>query len=417
MNQANFKKVAWDLLNIIKEKQITVPDDKLSDSRIAEIRLDSSLQKNILHQFAKWGMLKVLDVTKSDSTSEEFIFILEIIQPFFNTAFGIIKNADENITNSKLVKHIEISLKRPFLTTNIFSIDEVLDHEKEKLENITREDDYNLLKTKWLTIKIILDAIYAELPPFKTDNTLVYVDMESLPININIRDSFLSQALQDKILSFRDSKSNLIISSRPLRDYYSGKGIIVKDKNKFEKYRDKILNFFNSIEEKENTFNPPTIKKPNISQVKSKLTKSKIQEQKVKTTNKLSKSLMPNNFKISLRDREIWINDYLIAKPHAVGKNFELFQFVMGEKNNIPIHRKNFPPYLKDELDNKSFTKILNELGFKGEILKAFFYNRNKDQVTFRGDKITKKDLEKAGTKMKIFSKELELAHLKNSPK
>jgi len=48
--------------------------------------------------------------------------------------------------------------------------------------------------------------------------------------------------------------------------------------------------------------------------------------------------------------------------------------------------------------------------------LKAFFYNRGKDTTTFRGKKITKKDLENAGIKIPLFIQELELAHTKNNP-
>ncbi len=70
---------------------------------------------------------------------------------------------------------------------------------------------------------------------------------------------------------------------------------------------------------------------------------------------------------------------------------------------------------LRKQVKNKSFIKILNELGFKGEILKAFFPKRGKDVVVYRGDKVKKKDLEEAGVKILLFLKELELAHLKNT--
>ena len=128
-----------------------------------------------------------------------------------------------------------------------------------------------------------------------------------------------------------------------------------------------------------------------------------------------------NDFKIIIKDREIWISKYLVGKPHAVGSNFEFFEYIRSQKQNTKINRETLPDFggnlsLKEQVKSKSFIKIVNELGFKGEIMKAFFYNRSKDTLTYRGDQITKEDLEKAGVKKSLFLKELELAHAKNSP-
>jgi len=132
-------------------------------------------------------------------------------------------------------------------------------------------------------------------------------------------------------------------------------------------------------------------------------------------------SRVEDKYEISVKDREIWVNDYLIGKPHAVGSNFDFFEYIRSQKPNAEIKRKALPNLsgtlsLKEQVKSKSFIKIANELGFKGEILKAFFYNRGKDTITYRGDQITKEDLEKAGIKIPLFLKELELANTKNSP-
>lgn len=128
-----------------------------------------------------------------------------------------------------------------------------------------------------------------------------------------------------------------------------------------------------------------------------------------------------SKFIVSVKDREIWISNYLISKPHAVGSNFEFFEHIRLQKPNTKIDRETLPDFggnvsLKEQAKNKSFIKMLNELGFKGEILKAFFYKRSKDSLIYRGDEITKEDLEKTGIKISLFLKELELAHIKNSP-
>lgn len=129
---------------------------------------------------------------------------------------------------------------------------------------------------------------------------------------------------------------------------------------------------------------------------------------------------MSDVFTISIKDREIRVNNWLISKPYAVGSNFEFFEYIRSQKPNVKIERKSLPEGggigIKNQVKHKGFIKILNGLGFKGEILKAFFYNRGKNTLSYRGDKITKADLENAGVKISLFLKELELAHTKNSP-
>src|SRR3989344_185029 len=120
-------------------------------------------------------------------------------------------------------------------------------------------------------------------------------------------------------------------------------------------------------------------------------------------------------FEIDVRDREIWINDYLISKPHAVGKNMSFFEYLISNPNT-EILRKKLPKILGEDTANKKFSKILNDIGFKGEILKAFFPKRGKGSLFFT-PKINSKDLEKRGIKINIFLKELELAHERNSSK
>ena len=133
---------------------------------------------------------------------------------------------------------------------------------------------------------------------------------------------------------------------------------------------------------------------------------------------------LPKTFEIQVKDRYIWINNYLLSKPHAVGSNFEFFEYIRSKPPRTPIERNKMPDvgdgvgygYIKEAIKNKGFIKILNKLGFKGEILKAFFPKRSKNIIVYRGDKITKKDLEKSGVKIPLFLKELELAHTRNSP-
>jgi hypothetical protein len=126
---------------------------------------------------------------------------------------------------------------------------------------------------------------------------------------------------------------------------------------------------------------------------------------------------IPKVFKIQVKDRYVLVNNYLLSKPHAVGTNFEFFSFIRRQPPNSKITKQNMPDWLKNEVGSKRFIKLLNELGFKGELLKAYFPKRGKNIVAYKGDRITKKELEKAGIRIDVFMEELKLAHIKNSPK
>lgn len=120
-------------------------------------------------------------------------------------------------------------------------------------------------------------------------------------------------------------------------------------------------------------------------------------------------SPIPDQYRISIKDREIWVNDYLLSKPHGAGKNFSFFEYIHQYPNQA-IHRNELPDSLQKEISGRRFSKILNELGFKGEILRAFFPERGKSVIHYRPE-VTKEQLEKDGIKLRLFIKQLEVAH------
>jgi hypothetical protein len=120
---------------------------------------------------------------------------------------------------------------------------------------------------------------------------------------------------------------------------------------------------------------------------------------------------------LTIKDREIWINNYLLSRPHTTGTNLAFFEYISSQPKNTDITEDKMPLYLKESMSKKRIIAILGKLGFTGELLKAFFPKRGKSQITYRGNKITKNDLKKAGIKIPVFIKQLELAHTKNSLK
>jgi hypothetical protein len=124
---------------------------------------------------------------------------------------------------------------------------------------------------------------------------------------------------------------------------------------------------------------------------------------------------LPAELKVHIKDRQISVGDFILSKPHAVGGNKGFFEYVY-ENANQPLEREKMPDYVTLDIKGKGFSKVLNELGFKGEILKAFCPERGKSRLLFRKE-VTTEQLENDGINLELLLQELQIAHTKNSPK
>ena len=122
-----------------------------------------------------------------------------------------------------------------------------------------------------------------------------------------------------------------------------------------------------------------------------------------------------SEYRILVKDRGIWVNEFLLSKPHAAGKNMLFFEHLI-EHVDKSIKLETLPSFVQVEIGTRSFSKILHDLGFKGEILKAFFPARGKNQLIFRKE-VSLKQLEKDGVNAELLLQELRVAHIKSNPK
>lgn len=126
----------------------------------------------------------------------------------------------------------------------------------------------------------------------------------------------------------------------------------------------------------------------------------------------VNKALNQHGFSIAVKDREIWVNNYLIARPHAVGKNMSFFEYLMENPGKV-IKRNDLQPFLQEEVHSKKFSKILHDLGFRSEILKTFFPKRGKGSLVFT-PRVSQEELARRGVKIDSLVIQLEIAHGKN---
>ena len=127
-----------------------------------------------------------------------------------------------------------------------------------------------------------------------------------------------------------------------------------------------------------------------------------------------SKQYGAGQYEISIRDREIWVNDFLLSKPHAAGSRMSFFQYAYDNPNRL-ILRRNISDLISMDFTGKEFTRLLNALGFKGELLKAFFPKRAKSAFLFRNP-VSMSQLLESGVDISKMEKELRKAHKIKEP-
>ena len=137
-----------------------------------------------------------------------------------------------------------------------------------------------------------------------------------------------------------------------------------------------------------------------------------------------------DKFVVSLGDREIAVNDYIISRPFTRSSNrsfFEAIYFRPEVQIYIDDVQKEMMEQIKNDPKKESLmkiikwgkiSKILNALGFRGEILKAFFPIRtnSKPRVIKFLKTVSKEDLKNRRININLLIQELKDAHRRNSP-
>ena len=119
-------------------------------------------------------------------------------------------------------------------------------------------------------------------------------------------------------------------------------------------------------------------------------------------------------FRVNLKDREVRVNEFVLSRPHAVGRNMDFMEFILNSPTG-EINREDLPGQLRDDLTGTKFTKLLNGLGFTGPILRAFFPRRSEDSLTFLRE-VSSAQLKERNQRADTLLQALKLAHIKNNP-
>lgn len=102
-----------------------------------------------------------------------------------------------------------------------------------------------------------------------------------------------------------------------------------------------------------------------------------------KTNDKQADSMqMAKEYRITLVNRNIILNDlFFISRPDSFGENEVIFEFLYNNPNK-PFSKTEIEKELNQKI-TKTFSKILENLNFKKDLLKIFF-KVSKDKIMFR---------------------------------
>lgn len=218
----------------------------------------------------------------------------------------------------------------------------------------------------------------------------------------------------DKKLGGSLNKRSLIIqdTSEP-KDLECGRNIVVKDISEFRKYRSYMKEISDIFEFSKQLEKMTVI----LENRERKYNNQNINEDAIEIA-RANTNTCVEKLTISLNDRLIKVNDYILSRPHAVGSNMQFFQVVF-QNQNIEFNIDELPSMQKIDFEWKKTSKLLNSLGFRGQILKAFFPKRTdkKPRIIKFINPVIVKDLSKRGININLLLKELNLADIRNSPK
>jgi hypothetical protein len=129
----------------------------------------------------------------------------------------------------------------------------------------------------------------------------------------------------------------------------------------------------------------------------------------------LSSPIVTAMFSVNIKDREVRVNDFVLSRPHAAGRNMRFMEYIFNHPDK-DIDREDLPVLLRKEIKTTKFTILLHELGFTGEILKAFFPMRSQERLRFRKT-ISRDELEQQGISADVLLQAIKLAHTKSNRK
>ncbi len=120
---------------------------------------------------------------------------------------------------------------------------EILDIEKEKsrVSSLKFPDDLKKEKDRWYAVKNILDLIYDELPPIGRINKAINIADKVSEDNKRTLYYVMRSAFDNGALGFQSEVSLAVISSEPAREFVEGRNILVKNRDKFNEYRAKVV--------------------------------------------------------------------------------------------------------------------------------------------------------------------------------
>lgn len=408
--EEKFNREMWWVLQEIAEEKLATTEGKPVEFKVVEF-LASGIpsrdrQINIIHKLQEWKAIKILNEFPADwRGSRRHLFELQLLEPKFAEIYSkfqkacdlqkylntyqktVLEDIKKGRINSKQAKflNLDTTQQKPTPALDL----------KTEFDQWLGSKDERTIRRMWQVVSAI-----------NYEWELTDQDTFKIPLEKFARERITNEHDLEVILTNLHNKKIIMVLRKlgetpPTNDPNKAQGSIwatINDKPEIIHRNDTQIEIFPK----------------RFSYLVSKLN-SLVKEQSKEDRSATSVDY-PSEFLIIVKDREIWINNYLIAKPHAVGSNFDFFEYIQSQPANQKIERKNLNDELKKDLDMKTFFKILNALGFKDEIKRAFFYKVDAHTLCYRGNKLTLQQLKKDGINTKLFIKELETADAKYNP-
>jgi hypothetical protein len=123
-----------------------------------------------------------------------------------------------------------------------------LENERKHILLIKSKEDFQDELNKWHPLKIIVDAVYKELSPFLPGSAqIIKIDLTKLGLVKEVAGHIFLMLAYERVCRWKVDNNPVVITTKAIREYMEGDGIVVPDYEKFQELRNKINDFYTFV--------------------------------------------------------------------------------------------------------------------------------------------------------------------------
>lgn len=153
------------------------------------------------------------------------------------------------------------------------SFEVLLDEACAQIASIVAEGDLRVIKFSWKAYEHVLDTIWGNIPQIRDAIPKISVPISFIKVDPARAEEVMKKLLESKVFDFVTSSKYIVSSTDPLRRFYSGEEIVIRDTERFQKIRNLVKSLISKIDEREKQLQAHVDTTETVSSPKKKVAK------------------------------------------------------------------------------------------------------------------------------------------------